>query len=55
MVLSTLGQKRRDVLAQQGLTGDLSDERKQQLLAKWLVRDIRGSELMLKRVLAELN
>ncbi|MGB0646752.1 MAG: TrmH family RNA methyltransferase [Bradymonadia bacterium] len=55
MVLSTLGQKRRDALAQQGLTGDLPDERKQQLLAKWLVRDIRGSELMLKRVLAELN
>ena len=55
MVLSTLGQKRRAYLETQGLQGDLPDSRKQDLLAQWLVRDIRGSEFMLKRVLAELN
>lgn len=55
MVLSTLGTKRRKVLAAQGRNGDLSQARKRDLLAKWLVRDTRGSELILKRGLGKLN
>jgi tRNA (guanosine-2'-O-)-methyltransferase len=55
MVLSTLGRKRRQVLAKTGDKGDLSQTRKRALLAKWLVRDSRGAELILKRALGKLN
>ena len=55
MVLSNVVAKKRARLALAGKTGDLSTERQQSILARWLVRDIRGAELILRRARAELD
>ena len=55
MVLSQLTAKKRAVLEREGRRGDLSDERQNTLMAQWLVRDIRGAELILRRALGQLN
>ena len=55
MVLSSVTAKKRAHLRSLGQTGDLSDERQASILARWLVRDIRGAELILKRALGQLD
>ena len=55
MVLSNVVAKKRSRLALEGKTGDLPIERQQSILARWLVRDIRGAELILRRARAELD
>ena len=55
MVLSDLMAKKRESLAADGLTGDLSEARQQEILARWLVRDTRGAELILRRARGELD
>ena len=55
MVLSNVIAKKRTRLALEGKTGDLAPERQQSILARWLVRDIRGAELILRRAHANLD
>ena len=49
MVLSTIASKKRIALKAKHKTGDLSQARQDEILARWLVRDIRGAELILRR------
>ncbi len=52
MVLAQLGQRRRAELPL-GLTGDLSEADQQEILARWLVRDVRGAGAILRRALTK--
>ena len=55
MTLFNVMERKRAHLSLEGQSGDISTERQNELLARWLVRDIRGAALIVERALNELN
>ena len=43
MTLFNVMERKRALLSREGQSGDISEERRNELLAHWLVRDVRGA------------